>query len=221
MLDGLGDQLPTGLRFTLEHYKVKNRDEFALLFQQFDPQKSARKDVDISGVYQCAHDELVDIARADAKLALDGYIWYQRQIERIQGIPVGNAAYSLFGDSGLHEYIKWVHAFHEHPSKSREYRIQQVAAAQFATFQANETEARTFWEKARGAADSEDDSSPEIVLGKWLLDLKEGTLEKPDGFGARNYYQGCVFAWNAARDGRQIQSVKWEVKKNTPLSVRQ
>jgi hypothetical protein len=28
-----------------------------------------------------------------------------------------------------------------------------------------------------------------------------------------NFYQGCIYAWNAHRDGRSIQNVKFDTRK--------
>ncbi len=82
----------------------------------------------------------------------------------------------------------------------------------YATFIASETNAKKYWaEVARGGVEYED-GHPTTVLDTWLKSLKE---EKNPRFEMKpaNYYQGCIYAWNAFREDKSITAIKHDVKK--------
>jgi hypothetical protein len=210
------DHFPKGLKVFREHYKCDTADDFAVLFQQFDDRTSSRSSSDVAAVYQGFQAELKDVPHEIAKLAIDGYAWYQRNILRVPDVPVGDATYAKFSDKGLHPFIKWLAELHN--SKTRELQMRPVTAAIFGTFETNETEARQFWDTVSRGGDPDVEDSPERVLDMWLRSVFEGTFEYPGKWGASNFYQGCVYAWNAAREGKRISNIKFEVKKNvTPI----
>lgn len=209
MLAGLDGLLPTGLKVHLEQYEVDSGNDLAILFRQFDDRKSARTAADIAGVYQGLHSDLVAVDKKMAKLAIDGYAWYLRIVEQAAP-PVGDGVYALFNEVNLHPYIKWVAELHT--SKTREMQVRPVTAAMFATYNTNEQVARTFWDEVSRGGDPDQDDLPQTVLDRWLRAIYEEGVE--DEFSPRNYYQGCVYAWNAHRDDKRIASIKYEVKKN-------
>jgi hypothetical protein len=211
MLDEMDGLMPSGLKVIREHYVCDNDDAVALLFQQWDDRKSSRSSADVAGVYQGLQDALHDVPRAYGKLAIDGYIWHQRYVEKVPTL-VGDIAYSLFRDSNLHPFIKWFASLHN--SKTREMQLKAVTAAIYGTYVANESAAKPFWEEVSRCGDPDQEDLPTTALDLWLRGIYEGTIE-PEMFGAANYYQGCVYCWNLARDNKRIPgSVKYEVKKN-------
>jgi hypothetical protein len=210
------EHFPKGLKVFREHYRCETADDFALLFQQFDDRKSNRTSSDVAAVYQGFQPELVGVPHDIAKLAIDGYAWFQRTVEKAPGIAVGDMAYALFSDKGLHPFIRWLAELHN--SKTRELQSKPVTAAVFGTFAANETEAKAFWDDVSRGGDPDNEDSPQRVLDLWLRAIFEGTFEPPGKFGAVNVYQGCIYAWNAARESKAINTIKFEVKKNvTPI----
>src|SRR5262249_35433182 len=76
------ERFPTGLKVFREHYKCDTADDFALLFQQFDDRKSNRTSSDVAAVYQGFQPELAGVPHDIAKLAIDGFCWFQRNVER-------------------------------------------------------------------------------------------------------------------------------------------
>jgi hypothetical protein len=87
-----------------------------------------------------------------------------------------------------------------------------VVAAMYGTFTKNEKEAQKFWgQVARGGVEYEDDA-PATVLDAWLKAMAEDkrTSEK---LVPANYYQGCIYAWNAYREGRAISAIKYKTDK--------
>ena len=212
MLDEMDGMMPTGLKVLQEEYECDDGDAFALLFQQFDDRKSARGPADIAGVYQGLQPDLQGLSKPYAKVAIDGYAWHLRQVERAPS-PIGDMIYTMFNDNGLHPYIKWVTELNT--SKTRELQKPPVAAAMFGTFSANETTAREFWGLVARAGDPDQEDLPESVLSKWLLlGYEHGYDQFPGKFGAANLYQGCVNAWNAAREGKRLTTLRYEIKKN-------
>jgi hypothetical protein len=209
MLAELDGQLPTGLKVHLEEYDVDNGDALAVLFRQFDDRKSSRSPADISAVYQGLQPALVSVDKKMAKLAIDGYAWFQRNVEEVAP-PIGDGVYALFNVAELHPFIAWIAEVQT--SKTREMQTKPVVAAMFGTFNTNEQAARTFWDEVSRGGDPDQEDQPQTVLDKWLRTLYEEG--KGDDFGPRNYYQGCVYAWNASRENKHVTSIKSDVKKN-------
>ncbi len=91
-------------------------------------------------------------------------------------------------------------------------RQTQVVAAMYATFIANGSEARKFWDQvARGGMEYED-NAPSTILDTWLKAAKDKALKTE--LKAGNYYQGCVYAWNAFREEKQIKDIKSDTSKS-------
>jgi hypothetical protein len=81
----------------------------------------------------------------------------------------------------------------------------------YGCFDQNETEARKFWtEVARGGVEFEE-NHPTTVLDGFL----KAAVEDPGKLDLKpaNYYQACVYAWNAYREDKTITSVKYDTKK--------
>ena len=208
------ESFPKGLKVFEEHYKCDSPDDFALLFQQFDDRASSRSSSDVASVYQGFQPDLIDVPHNIAKLAIDGYTFFQRTIEGAQNIPAGDISYALFSDKGLHPWIKWLAELHN--SKTMELQNKPVTAALFNTFAVNETEAKKFWDLVSRGGDPDEEDSPERQLDLWLRSVYEGTIEVPSSIKWKTtcLYQACVYAWNAAREGKKITSIKYDVKKN-------
>ena len=50
----------------------------------------------------------------------------------------------------------------------------------------------------------DDETTPQNTLSNWLLTIKADKIDRPD---PAHLYQGCVYAWNAYRDGRAVASI--------------
>lgn len=209
MLCGLNGQFPDGLKVHLDEYEVDSKEALAVLFRQFDDRKSGRTSSDVSGAYQGLFEPLHDVPRKAAKLGVEAINWYRHQVAGTGG-KSGDDVYSLFGETGLHAFLRWLGELFS--IKTPELTRATVVSAMYATFIANETEARTFWQEvARGGVEYED-NAPATVLDTWLKNLKEDPKGK-DNLKPGNYYQGCIFAWNALRDNKTIATIKFDTKK--------
>jgi hypothetical protein len=71
VLSELNGHFPKDLKVHLDTYEVDDNDGLALLFRQFDSRKSGRTPTDVAGAYQGLHEELKDVPRASAKLAVE------------------------------------------------------------------------------------------------------------------------------------------------------
>ena len=81
----------------------------------------------------------------------------------------------------------------------------------YGTFLKNPEETRKFWgEVARGGKEYEE-NAPSGILDEWLKSAKEEKLELKPG----DYFRGCVYAWNAARDNKQIKEIRYDRKRVT------
>lgn len=209
MLCSLNGQFPEGLKVHLDEYEVDSKEALAVLFRQFDDRKSGRTSQDVSGAYQGLFEPLHDVPRKAAKLGAEGINWYRIHVAGTGG-KSGDDAYTLFSETGLHAFLRWLGELFS--IKTPELTRATIVSAMYATFIANETEARAFWhDVARGGVEF-DDNAPATVLDGWLKSLKEDPKGK-DGLKPGNYYQGCIFAWNAHRDNKTISTIKYDTKK--------
>lgn len=207
MLTELNGAFPEGLFVHLDTYEVDNRKDLALLFRQFDARKSSRSASDVSGAYQGIEPDLLGVPRDIAKISVEGVAWCWRHVEGTTAVT-GDNMYTLFDNKTLHPFILWMAELQS--IKTPELRAAAIVAALFSTFEVNETVAKEFWASvAKGGNDEPGD--PATVLDDWLerakgdgkvLNLKPGHL-----------YQGCIYAWNAYRTGRDIKDIKVRIDK--------
>lgn len=201
--------LPDNLKVLKEHFEVEDGDRFAELFQQYDDRASARQADDVAGVYMGLHPELADVNKKIGKLAIDGYVWHMRYVEGVKDTPVGDMSYSTFGDKGLYPFIHWLAEILN--GKTKELRRREIVAAMFATFGVNESAARLFWDEVSRAGNPDEPDLPQTALDAWLLSMSDGKIDKVT---PKEYYEGCIYAWNASRDDRRVTSIRHNVKKN-------
>ena len=71
MLCGLNGHFPKGLKVHIDEYEVPDKPSLALLFRQFDDRKSNRSPSDVAGAYQGLYEELHDVPRGPAKMAVE------------------------------------------------------------------------------------------------------------------------------------------------------
>lgn len=215
MLSNLNGEFPHGLVAHVDHYEVDNVDGLAVLFRQFDDPKSTRNTLEVAGAWQGLVEELAEVKKPHAKLAIDGYWWHELQI--VGGIPSlgGNPVkkddrYALFNREDLHEFVKWVDEVMT--IKTPELNHAAVVAAMYATFSRNETVAREFWVNVARGGPQFVENAPEALLDEWLKRMTTKATKdpnvKPGGF-----YQACIYAWNAHREEAQIKTIKADWKK--------
>jgi hypothetical protein len=82
----------------------------------------------------------------------------------------------------------------------------------YATFAKNEMEAKAFWAAVARGGPEFDDSAPATVLDVWLKTINENKKQKTELKPAQ-FYQGCIYAWNAFREERQLQRINADTRK--------
>ena len=208
MLCELNGAFPEGLYVHIDDFEVNGPEGLALLFRQFDDRKSSRSPADVAGAYQMLHAGLHGVARPVAKLGIEGVCYWKQHVEGLP-VPPGDDKYRQFNETGLHEFLLWINEVYS--IKTPELRRAQIAAAMYATFIKDAAAARKFWaDVARGGVEFED-NAPASILDGWLKAAKEGELK--EDLKPAQYYQGCIYAWNAFREDKQIKDVKADTKK--------
>lgn len=207
VLAEMNGDFPTGLMVHLDEYEVDGPQGLANLFRQFDERKSGRSAADVAGAYQRLESALVDVQKPIGKLGVEGVNWYRRTVEGLPGLT-GDEQYTLFNESRLHSFLRWLNEVFS--IKTPELKRVPVVAAMHATFITNEGECRRFWDQvARGGAEY-DDNAPTTVLDNWLKKAKEGEEDK---LKPAQYYQGCIYAYNAYRESKSIKDIKCDTRK--------
>jgi hypothetical protein len=204
----LNGNFPENLKVHIDTYHVDSEEDLASLFRQFDARKSGRTPTDVAGAYQGLHAELNDVPRPFAKVAVEGVAWYDKHVEGLPA-PKGDDVYQLFAKEALYSYIHWIGDVFS--IKTPELKRTTVVAAMYGTFEKNEDAGRRFWkEVSRGGVEFED-NHPTTVLDAFLKSVIEDKRKldlKP-----ANFYQACIYCWNAYRDGKTITNVKFDTKK--------
>src|SRR5215475_3682468 len=207
MLCELDGAFPTNLKAHIDHYEVDSLEGLASLFRQFDDRRSSRSAGDVAGAYQNLYPTLQNVKKAVGKLGIDGIAWYRREVI---GAPVGSGdnRYHMFNQADLQEFLVWLDELLN--IKTPEMKRDPIIAAIYATYLANEREARPFWETvARGGREFEEDD-PTTVLDAWLKAGKEDPSEKRK---TAQYYQACIYCWNAAREQKKLKGIRVDPKK--------
>jgi len=208
MLCGLDGAFPKNLKVHLDEYKVQDQEDLAILFRQFDDRRSSRSAGDVAGAYQGLEPALHDVPRSSAKLAIDGIAWVSRTVRK-EPTNKGDGIYEMFHDVMYHPFVKWIGDIFS--IKTPEMKQAPVVGAMYDTFEANEAEAKKFWHQVAAGGVEFEDNAPSTVLDSWLKAIKEG---KDEDIKAAHVYQGCVYAWNAYREGKTIKDVKHDTRKN-------
>ncbi len=208
MLASLNGSFPTGLFAHIDHYEVPDEAALAVLFRQFDARFSGRSAGDVAGAFQGLYEPVRSVPRVAAKLAIDGIAWHRRNLEGLP-VPEGDEVYSLFREPGLHAFINWLGQVLT--IKTPELKAIPVVAAMYETVTA--TGDRDFWQLVARGGDEFEEEAPASVLDKWLKELKEPKNAAKLAMLPVNYYQGCLFAFRAAQEGRFIKTIRHDTKK--------
>ena len=129
----------------------------------------------MSGAYQGLYTDLQEVPRASAKLAAEGVAYYRSKVEGLPA-PSGDDRYSLFAETGLHGFVRWIGELIT--IKTPELKRPTIVAAMFGTFSKNENEARKFWgEVARGGVEYEE-NHPTTLLDAWLKTAIENKAQR-------------------------------------------
>jgi hypothetical protein len=199
-------KLPDGLAVHLDTYSVSDEDGAVMLFRQFDARKSSRSKEDISGAYQCFHESLRNVHRGVARFAVEGVIWYRREVQEAP-VPSGDDVYKLFNEERLHPFFLQMDATLR-DGKANELKRVPVMAAAYGTWIDDAKQSAEFWRLAAlGSKRTEEDAASD--LDAEMLRLKE-TKEKVN---ARDLYAKCHKAWDAF--GKHIRVGNFKVNTRT------
>jgi hypothetical protein len=205
-------QFPNGLQAHLDTYQIEDLGDLAVLFQQFDGRRSTRSVGDVAGAYQGLYDDLRSVPRKFAKLAIDGVLWWRRQVERVP-TDSDDTAYHIFDEIALHGFVR--SAGNTLGPKTPEMNKPVVTAAMYATSTKSEAAAAAFWTQVARGGEEYNETAPATVLSDWLQ-----KADKPNGKGKPkpgDYYQACIFAWNAYREDKSIKTIRaFDAKKGWP-----
>jgi hypothetical protein len=211
MLSKLDGDMPTGLTAVVSTYKVDDRDAEVALFRQFDSRRSSRTIADVAGAFQGVIPELRGVPRASAKKAIEGIAWH---LKYVVGSPIskGDDVYDLFHNPIYTDYLVWIG--HMLSDKTPELKKAPVLAAIFATYEREPEEAKIWWHQVARGGEEYADKAPSTVLDKWLQEERKPQPRRRTALSEGNIYQGCVFAWNAHRDGKEtIEKINFDTKK--------
>lgn len=200
----LEKKLPDDLAIHLDTYFVPDQDAAVQLFRQFDSRKSARTKEDVSGAYQCFQEAIRNCNRRVAKLAVEGYAWYRRELDELP-VSSGDDLYELFNDSRLHPFIQMLDRILD--SKCSELKRVPIIAAAYGTWRDDAKAAEDFWRRVslgskRGVEDAASDLDDELVR------IKDEKVRVSAG----DLYARCAKAWEANKDSKRVTSFKVNTK---------
>ena len=209
MLSRLNGAFPADLSVHLDVFECGSMDDLAALFRQFDDRRSARTPADVSGAYQGLRKELNDVPRSVGKLGVEGIAWHQRVVQQDKEVPQGDDRYTLFNRPTVQPFLQWLGDIYGSGIPKPLAKL-PVVGAMFATFMADKDAADSFWKEVAADGREYEEEWPTTVLANWLQQIRSNDISvKP-----RNHYQGCIYAWNALRDGKTaLGNIRCDVKK--------
>lgn len=213
MLVELNGEFPANVVAHIDNYQVDDENGLALLFRQFDDRKSGRSPADVSGAYQGLYESLRSISRPVAKRGVEAVAWWRRTVEKSPA-PSHDDVYSLMGETGLHEFLRWLPTILT--VKTREMEVVAVVAAMYATYNTSTAGATEFWSSVARSGVLYDDTAPATILDEWLQKLKSkepADVAMLGKVGAAQYYQGCIYAWNAYRKNMSLNGIRYDTTK--------
>jgi hypothetical protein len=210
MLAALNGQFPEGLKVHIDDYEVNDKLSLGLLFRQFDSRLSSRSIDDISGAYQGLQPDLVGIRKKIGRQALEGAIWYKKNIVG-NPVPTGDDRFDLFDDQSLHPFIQMVEGVCS--IKTPEFSP-PVMGAMYGTWDREPKWAEQFWIDVAKQGGDNPTNHPSATLDAWLVDALQRKTDKPK---QTEVYRACAIAWNAHRHGRTLDRItKFDPKKGAP-----
>jgi hypothetical protein len=209
MLEGLNGQFPDGLTVHMDTYQVDDKQGLVRLFRQFDDRSSSRSPDDVSGAYQMLEEDLIDLDRKASKRAVEGIAWYDDHVEGVK-LRIGDDRYALFHEKAVHPFLIWIDSVFD--IKTKELEEVPILAAMWATYSRNADKAKEFWELVKRGGEAGVEAHPTTRLDDWLKAAKEKELTIP--LKGAEYYNGCIFAWNAfRREDETLVKIKFDRKK--------
>lgn len=212
LLAALDGDMPKGLMVNLTRYRVEDEHDEILLFKQFDARPSTRSIADIAGAYQCTEADLRAVPRPAAKAAIEGIAFHLRRKVGVR-LPKGDEVYGLFHQPEYAPFIVWMG--NVLTMKTPELKKAAVVGAIYATWERDPQAAKDFWHEVSRGGQEFAEKAPTTVLDQWLQDADISAKKKrPKVFTDDQLYQGCVFVWNAHRNGKTtIEKVNYNTGK--------
>lgn len=207
-LQAFNGDLPAGLYAHVDTYRVTTDEGKAHLFRQFDDRRSSRDRADVSGAYQMLEPDLRGVNRKVAKRGVEGIGWHDQYVEKV-GKLVGDDVYTLFIKEGIHPFLHWQNDLFS--VKTPELAVVSVVAAMWRTWNKNQEQAKAFWEITSRGGEPGNESHPTSRLDEWLLAARAKELPKNPAPG--EFYNACIYAWNAFRKNENLRSIKHDTTK--------
>jgi hypothetical protein len=215
----VGADLPETLSFHLDHFAADDREGIVDLFRQFDQRWSGRSAADISGAFQGLIPEIVDCNRKLMKVAAEAISWFRRQVEGMENIPTGDDTYQLLHQPAYVPFYLWLNGIN---NGRRELFKKEVVAAMYATYDASQSGATTFWREVSYGPDffSDDMQPGAVLIGELSRAMEEREFREKEFIQTALYFKKSIKAWNAFCAGQRISSLKVTKGKGCPVPSR-
>lgn len=209
MLSKLNGEFREGMSVHMDYYECSDMDGQIALFRQFDDRRSARSEGDVAGAFQGSEEALSELPRKIGKLGVEGVVWHKDKVQT-ESVPTGDDRYDFFHDKAIHPFLLWLGEILA-DNRGPELRSSPVAAAMYAAHRLSPEAATEFWGDVVTGGREFEENHPTTVLHDWLERRRKGEFHlRP----ITQLYQGCIYAWNAFRDGRDtISGIKCDIRK--------
>ena len=199
------EYLPETVGIHLDRYKADDREGMALLFRQFDMQRSGRTPSDVAGAYQGLVPELGSLSRAKCKQGIEGVAWYLRAVCK-EPTTEGDSFFDMLFLPIYYPFLRWFDKIMT--SKTGEMEFDGVVGAMYATFvKGGESRSLEFWSHV-AKQDLHDANDPRQFLGTLLLKIRDSkNTDHQIRTTQSEYYCRCIKAWNAFCFGQSIKNL--------------
>jgi hypothetical protein len=202
VLDEANGHFPKDMKVVIDEWECDTDIDLAHLFAQYDNPISSRTATDVAGAHAKIHPELRGIKNTYIVKIMAGVSAHLNGIDTTRSVKAEDRA------NLVHDYPGYVHDFSSFKTPWIISRL-GAAAAMFASWCANQSEAFTFWNLV-STESHPDTSHPTRVLAAWLKEISLAKSKPPH----RETYTRCAHAWNAFRRG---ETTNLRYVKNGPL----
>jgi hypothetical protein len=202
------EPFPLDLFVTVERWSVDTLQEVAKLYASFDAGIASRNSHDINTSFAKSTPELASVSVKIINVCVTGISIAKINPQNYSHIPMAERAEMMLD---YIEWINWVAKILHNVSSAKPLLRGGVAGAMLLSWEKSKKSATEFWEHVRDE-DSPSNRAPDRQLAKWLVrtsvDNGRGAKHQVTAT-AREFFVRSIHAWNAWRDGNELQQIKY------------
>jgi len=194
----------------IESYECETLEDVANLYSTFDRSRSGRSSNDINRVFQASNDQLSLLPKKLVDVCVTGLSYSTWENASSHHMPEERSELMIKHIN----FVLFMHQLVGSREKDSQFLLRGgVVAAIFRCWTKSQSGALEFWGKVRDGI-SDNPSSPSGRIHKFLLSaiVRSGggmQITSKNKADSREFMCRCIVAWNAWRDNRDMEIIKY------------